>query len=206
MEAAAAAAVASSAASEDLHFNLEGQLRSSRADVGRLQNEVKRFQAAAAAASCVTDAVTSPLGRDTSFLQEDRQLESQLKASEAKCNLLQKQVMQLKAAAVATAAAASNQAAAVEPVSPASRDGSQTASSSGRVAGRRDTLPNGISQGSQSCFTLIQVAHCMSPASFDPDEQMQVSSTTLHVLLPLFVGSLCQGPVFSGVTIWYYTN
>ena len=146
MEAAAAAAVASSAASEDLHASLEGQLTGCRADVGRLQNEVKRLQAAAAAAPH-HDAVTSPLGRDTSLLEEDRPLKSQLEAFETKCNLLQKEVTQLKAAAVATAAAASNQAAAVEPVSPASRDGGLTASPSGRTAGIRGSLPNGVSQG-----------------------------------------------------------
>lgn len=149
MEAAAAAAVASSAASEDLHANLEGQLRASRADVGRLQSEVKRLQTAAAPASRVTNAVTLPLGIDTSF-QEDRRLKSQLEASETKCNLLQKEVSQLKAAAVTTATA-SNQAADVETASHVSRDGSQTASSSGRTAGMRATLPNGISQG--VCFS-----------------------------------------------------
>ena len=150
MEAAAAAAVASSAASEDLHANLEGQLRASRADVGRLQSEVKRLQTAAAPASRVTNAVTLPLGIDTSFQEEDRRLKSQLEASETKCNLLQKEVSQLKAAAVTTAAA-SNQAADVETASHVSRDGSQTASSSGRTAGMRATLPNGISQG--VCFS-----------------------------------------------------
>ena len=206
MEAAAAAAVASSAASEDLHANLEGQLRASRADVGRLQIEVKRLQAAAVAASRVTDAVISPSGRDTSFLEEDRRLKIQLEASETRCNLLQKELTQLKAAPVATAAA-SNQAAAVEPVSPESRDGSQTASSSGRIAGAGHTLPNGIPQGfSQSCFALLQVALCISPASFHLDEQKQMISTAPHVLLPLFVGSLCQEPAFFRMTNWYYTN
>ena len=180
MEAAAAAAVASSAASEDLHANLEGQLRASRADVGRLQSEVKRLQTAAAAASRVTDAVTLPLGMDTSFQEEDRRLKSQLEASETKCNLLQKEVTQLKAAAVATAAAASNQAADVEPALHVSRDGSQTASSSGRTAGMKGTLPNGISQGgSQSCSAFLPLAHCISPGSFRLDKK-QKTSFPLH--------------------------
>ena len=197
MEAAAAAAVASSAASEDLHANLEGQLRASRADMGRLQSEVKRLQAAATAASRVSDAVTSPFGRDTSFLEEDRRLKSQLEASETKCNLLQKEVAQMKAAAVA----ASNQAAGVESVSPVSRDGSQTASSSGRAAGMRSTLPNGVSQGfPQSCFAFLQVAHCMSSAFILTESKRHVSHRAVcFVCLELWglsVKSNRFGPAF----------
>jgi len=51
IEAAQTAAVASAAASEDLHASLEGQLRASHADVGRLQSEVKRLKAAAETAA-----------------------------------------------------------------------------------------------------------------------------------------------------------
>lgn len=171
MEAAAAAAVASAAASEDLHANLESQLRASRADMGRLQNEVKRLQAAAAAAaSRMTDAMTPPLRRDNntpfSEQEESSRLRSRLEASESRCSLLQKEVVHLRAeVAAAAAAAASNQAAAVvESASPVSRDGSQTASSSGRTAGPRDSLPNGISQGldkTMPCFPSSAFAHCI---------------------------------------------
>ena len=182
MESAAAAAVASAAASEDLHANLESQLRASRADVGRLQNEVKRLQAAAtAAASHMTNAMTSPLGRDNnmSFLEQEdsSRLRSRLEASESCCNALQKEVAHLRAeVAAAGVAAISTQAAAVELESPVSRDGSQTASFSGRTAGGRDTLPNGMSQGVdtnlpcspplrhlQSAFSLVAV--CLSSAT-----------------------------------------
>ena len=197
MEAAAAAAVASSAASEDLHANLEGQLRASRADVGRLQSEVKRLQAAATAASRVTDAVTSPLGRDTSFLEEDRWLKSQLEASETRCNLLQKEVTQLKAAAVPSAVAASNQAAVVEPASPVSRDGSQTASSSGRTAGMGGTLPNGILQGFSTkllCFPSSCTLQVTCLLSTWQAKAKDVFPMVLHVLF-VFVCGVSLVPV-----------
>ena len=160
MEAASAAAVASAAASEDLHASLEGQLRASRADIGRLQNELRRLQAAATSASLVSHTASSPLGQESSSQEQDRRLQSQLEASEAHCVLLQKEVAQLKAAAAATAAAtaaaASEQPAAADSASPVSRDGSHTASSSGRSAVFKATLPNHVSQGlPQSCFALI---------------------------------------------------
>lgn len=147
MEAASAAAVASAAASEDLHASLEANLRASRADVGRLQSEVKRLQAAASAASLATDAFRSPPSRDGPFLEEAAQLQSQLEASQTRCSLLQAEVTQLKAAASAAAAATSQQAAAADAASPVSRDGSQTASSSGRSASMRGSLQNGIVHG-----------------------------------------------------------
>ena len=214
MEAAAAAAVASSAASEDLHANLEGQLRASRADVGRLQSEVKRLQAAATAASRVTDAVTSPLGRDTSFLEEDSWLKSQLEASETRCNLLQKQVTQLKAAAVPSALAASNQAAVVESASPVSRDGSQTASSSGRTAGMGGTLPNGVLQGffhkaALLSFKLHTASH-LPPLNLASKSKRRVpNGAACFVCLCLWGLSGTSNkfePAFFKMTKWYFTK
>lgn len=156
MEAASAAAVASAAASEDLHASLEANLTASRADVGRLQSELKRLQAAAAAAAVVTDAAMSPSSRAASSLEDTAQLQSQLEASETRCRLLQEEVAYSKADAAAAAAAASKQAAAADAASPMSRDGSQTASPSGRNAGVQGSLQNGVLHGDSMAVYQMQ--------------------------------------------------
>ena len=135
MEAASAAAVASAAASEDLHASLETQLRGARADIGRLQSELKRLKAAAETATASIAVASSPLGRDLPSAEAHQQLQIQLDASEAQCKRLQAEVTQLRASTAA------------EVESPVSRDGSQTASVSGRSAGTRGLLPNGLGPG-----------------------------------------------------------
>ena len=137
MEAASAAAVASAAASEDLHASLETQLRSSQADIGRLQSELKRVKAAAEAASPVTDETASASARDGSSLEAHQQLQDKLDVAQAQCRSLRAEVAQLKEAAAAAAE------------SPVSRDGSQTASVSCRATGPRASLPNGAIAGTQ---------------------------------------------------------
>lgn len=133
MEAASVAAVASAAASEDLHASLETQLRGARADIGRLQSELKRLKAAAETAPTSIAVATSPVGRDLPSAEEQQQLQNQLHASEAQCKKLQAEVTQLRASTAAE--------------SPVSRDGSQTASVSGRSTGARGPLPNGLGPG-----------------------------------------------------------
>ncbi len=141
IEAAQAAAVASAAASEDLHASLESQLRASHADVGRLQSEVKRLKSAAETAAAIS---ASPAG--TEGFQSDAQarLESQLQASQASVRQLQAEVKSSRGKESASAAVAGT---GVD--SPVSRDGSQTASVSGRSSGSRAFLPNGKPQGTQ---------------------------------------------------------
>ncbi|KAL0017763.1 hypothetical protein WJX77_011853, partial [Trebouxia sp. C0004] len=138
IEAAQTAAVSSAAASEDLHASLEGQLRASHADVGRLQSEVKRLKSAAESAAAAIPA--SPPG--TSEFLQSAKLESQLQESQASVKQLQAEVKSLKGEVSASIAVA---ATGVD--SPVSRDGSQTASVSGRYSGSRALLPNGNTQG-----------------------------------------------------------
>ena len=157
MEAASAAAVASAAASEDLHASLEANLRASRADVGRLQSELKRLQAAASAAALMTNPVMSPSSRDAPSLEQAKRVQSQLEASETRCSLLQEEVAQLKAAA----ATASKEAATADAASPVSRDGSQTASSSGRNGGMQGSLQNGVLHGDVTCMTDAELNCCV---------------------------------------------
>ena len=144
IEAAQTAAVASAAASEDLHASLEGQLRASHADVGRLQSEVKRLKSAAETAAAAAAISSSPAGRESFQSDAQAQLENQLQASQANVRQLQAEVKSLKGEVSASATIA---AAGVD--SPVSRDGSQTASVSGRSSGSRALLPNGKTQGAQ---------------------------------------------------------
>lgn len=149
IEAAQTAAVASAAASEDLHASLEGQLRASHADVGRLQSEVKRLKSAAETAAAAAAIPASPAG--TESFQSDAQ--AKLQASQANVRQLQAEVTSLKGQVSASAAVA---ATGVD--SPVSRDGSQTASVSGRYSGSRAFLPNGKTQGAQhpQCYCSMQ--------------------------------------------------
>jgi len=111
--------------------------------VGRLQSEVKRLKAAAETAAAA--AISAPPA-GTERLQSDAQakLESQLQASQANVRHLQAEVKSLKGVVSASAAVAGT---GVD--SPVSRDGSHTASVSGRSNGSRALLPNGKTQGAQ---------------------------------------------------------
>ena len=135
IEAAQTAAVASAAASEDLHASLEGQLRASHADVGRLQSEVRRLKdAAETAASAAAAAAAPPVSGK--ILQAEADLEGKLHLSQAAVKRLQAEMTALRHGISADAE------------SPVSRDGS-AASVSGRSAISRTALPNGSSQGEQ---------------------------------------------------------
>ena len=138
IEAAQASAVASAAASEDLHASLEGQLRSSHADVSRLQSELKRLKAATETAS--------PVGRDAFQSNLQAKYESQLQASKADAMRLQAEVDHLKAEMSTSAAAAG-----MGVDSPVSRDGSQEASVSGRSAAESASFSIGTAQGQTHC-------------------------------------------------------
>lgn len=96
MESAQASAVASAAASEDLHSSLEAQLRSSQADIGWLQSEVGRLKAAAAAAADAHSLAALHASRVT---EAKAGLEQQLQRSQAEVVSLHKEVEQLKVAA-----------------------------------------------------------------------------------------------------------
>ena len=139
IEAAQTAALASAAASEDLHASLEGQLRASHADVGRLQSEVKRLKSAAETAAA---AAAVPAGTESVQSDAQAKLESQVQASQANVRQLQAEVKSLRGEVSPSAALA---ATGVD--SPVSRDGSQTASVSGRSSGSRALLPNGKTEG-----------------------------------------------------------
>lgn len=134
IEAAQTAAVASAAASEDLHASLEGQLRASHADVGRLQSEVRRLKEAAESAAAAAVASAPPVSGK--ILQVEADLEGKLQLSQAAVKRLQAEITALRHGISAD----------VE--SPVSRDGS-AASVPGRSAISRAALPNGSSQGEQ---------------------------------------------------------
>ena len=140
IEAAQTAAVASAAASEDLHASLEGQLRASHADVGRLQSEVRRLKDAAQSAAAAAAVAVSPVGRKAFHSDGEANLEGQLQMSQADVKRLQAEIAALRHGVSAD----------VE--SPDSRDG-DAASVSGRSAISRATLPNGNSQGTQHVAT-----------------------------------------------------
>jgi len=142
IEAAQASAVASAAASEDLHASLEGHLRASHADVGRLQSEVKRLKAVAEAAAASAVAAASPVGREAFQPGAQIRLEGQLQTSQADVKRLQAEVAHLRSEVSAAGSAASTGM-----DSPVSRDGSQSASVSGRSAATRPALPKGLLQG-----------------------------------------------------------
>ncbi len=152
IEAAQTAALASAAASEDLHASLEGQLRASHADVGRLQSEVKRLKSAADTAAAAIPA--SPAGTESFQSDAQAKLESQLQASQANVRQLQAEVKSLKGEVSASAAVA---ATGVD--SPVNRDGSQLASVSGRSSGSRALLPNGKTQGAQHPHFWCSMQH-----------------------------------------------
>lgn len=109
MESGQASAVASAAASEDLHASLEAQLRSSQADVGRLQNEVTRLKVAAASAADAQSFAESPASSGSRTAKAQAGLEQQLRRSQAEVLTLREEVGQLRSAAIVIASSNAEQ-------------------------------------------------------------------------------------------------
>lgn len=211
MEAAQASAVASAAASEDLHASLEAQLRSSQADIGRLQSEVSRLKAAAASADAQALA-DSPASTSSRAANSQARLEQQLQSSQAEVANLRREVDQLKTAAAHASG-----------VLPADVRQSQEASTSGQSPGQtdlqqrmqaaeleRDKAKQQLSRSAFSAIQLFEQLHETSCCSITAAKRQVVlmqafaqvlMSQMCPVALPTYLEESCVMLALSAVLL-----